>query len=519
MAREGILVHAPYERMTGEQIKQIHHASMQILNDSGITSFNREAAEIFRVNGADVIVVTSAEHPCWLIRIPEKLVLQAIDNAPKIVKLGARNADNSLILNGEEPRVFFVSGSETNIWLDVDFQTYVKKSNHSTEILVPEFHPRRGTVLDLCQAAHLCEHLESLDAFIRPVNIQDKDITEDNKDVNKFFASLNNTTKHVMAGLTSLKQLDNVINMAELIVGGKEELKENPIASFITCLVKSPLQFIDDMTQTLIEISRRGLPVAIAVSPQSGTTAPIKEDGIVAQINAEILAGITLSQLVNEGTPVLYGSVPVRARLDDLSDSYGAPESSQYNIACVQMARFYKLPCYSTAGVCDAKTPGIQSSIERLFSDIVVTLSGPQYLHCAYGLLAGNATFCPLQAVLDDAHFQMLKFFLRPPRINQPELEASLKQLKDVMGTSQKLYIRYIRHMLRSGQLSLPYPFESEGDTDKVLLLAHEKMKQFISQPVEHIEPSITSRIFLEIPGILPRLNHPHLASPLEGEK
>jgi trimethylamine--corrinoid protein Co-methyltransferase len=167
------------------------------------------------------------------------------------------------------------------------------------------------------------------------------------------------------------------------------------------------------------------------------------------------------------------------------------------------MARFYKLPCYSTAGVCDAKTPGIQSSIERLFSDIVVTLSGPQYLHCAYGLLAGNATFCPLQAVLDDVHFQMLKFFLKPPRISQAEVDVSLKQMKEVMGTSQKLYIRYIRHMLRSGQLSLPYPFEGEGETDNVLALAHERMKQLLSQPVEHIDPSTTSKIFREIPGIL----------------
>jgi len=463
--------------------------------------------EIFHANGADVTPMSSGDHPCWLTKIPEKLILEALDSAPKIVRLGARNRDNMLVMDGEEARVFFVSGSETNIWLDVDFQTYVKKANPSTEILMPEFHPRRGTVLDLCQAAHLCEHLESLDAFIRPVNIQDRDITEDNKDVNKFFASLNNTTKHVMAGLTSLKQLDNVVNMARLIVGGAEELKENPIISFITCLVKSPLQFVNDTSQTLIEISRRGLPVVISTSPQGGTTAPIKEDGIVVQTNAEILAGVTLSQLVNKGTPVLYGSVPVRARLDNLNDSYGAPESSQYNIDCVQMARFYRLPCYSTAGVCDARIPGMQSSIERLFSDIAVTMSGPQYLHCAYGLLEGNATFCPLQAVLDDAHFQMLKFFLRPPRFSQVEIDISLKQMKEVMRTSQKLYIHYIRHMLRSGQVSLPYPFETEGYTDNVLLLAHERMKQLISMPVEHIDPATTNRIFQEVPGILPRLN------------
>jgi len=505
--REGILVHKPYERITGEQVLQIHQASLEMLRDPGLISFNKEAAEIFDGSGAEVTTISSGDHPCWLVKIPEQLVLQALDCAPKTVKLGARNPDNALIMNGEESRVYFISGSETNIWLDVDFPTYVKKSDPGVEIQVPEFHPRRGTVADLCKSAHVCEHLETLDGYIRTVNIQDADITEDNKDVNKYFASLNNTTKHVMSGLTSLKQLDNVVNMAKLIAGGEEQLKDNPIISFITCLVKSPLQFVEDTTDTFIEICRRGLPVVVSSSPQAGSTAPIREAGIMAQINAEVLAGIVLSQLVNKGTPVIYGSVPVRARMDTLGDSYGAVETSQYNVDCVQMARFYKIPNYSTSGVCDTKTPGQQASIERLFSDILVTLSGPQYLHCAYGLLECNSVFCLLQAVLDDAHFQMIKFFLRPPRIGDQEIAETLKQVREVVQTPQKLYIKYIRPVMRSGELSSPYPFEGDGEGDNVFALAYERMNELLAKPVEHIDQATTAKIFQEIPGLLPRLN------------
>ena len=293
MPREGILVEKPLERLNKDQIQQIHDASMQILKDPGLISFNKEASEIFHSNGAEVTSLTSGDNPSWLVKIPEKLVVSALESTPKTVKLGARKEENSLIMKGDEPRVCFVSGSETNIWLDVDFQPYVKKADSNIEIKVPEFQRRRGTVADLCQAAHLCEHLDTLDAFIRPVNIQDKDITEDNKDVNKYFASLNNTTKHVMAGLTNLKQLDNLVHMAELITGGKKELEENPIISFITCLVKSPLQFVEDTTQTFIELCKKRLPTVVSSAPQAGSTAPIKEDGIIAQINAEVLAGLT----------------------------------------------------------------------------------------------------------------------------------------------------------------------------------------------------------------------------------
>ncbi|MFC1860925.1 trimethylamine methyltransferase family protein [Chloroflexota bacterium] len=507
MPREGLLIHNPYKRITQEQVQQIHQASMQILNDPGLLCYNKDAADIFHGNGAEVTKVTPSDHPCWLIKIPEKLVQHALDSSPKTIKLGARNPDNTLIMNGEEPRVYFITGSETNIWLDVDFPTYVKKSDPGTEIQVAEFHPRRGTVMDLCKSAHVCEHLETVDGYIRTVNIQDKDITEDNKDVNKFFASLNNTSKHFMSGLTSLKQLDNVVHMAELIAGGKDKLKENPIISFITCLVKSPLQFVEDTTDTFIEICRRGLPIVVSSSPQAGSSAPIKEAGIMAQINAEVLAGITLGQLVNKGTSVIYGSVPVRARMDTLGDSYGAVETSQYNIDCAQLARFYKIPNYSTAGVCDTKTPGQQASIERLFSDIVVTLSGPQYLHCAFGLLDCNSVFCLLQAVIDDAHFKMIKSFLAPPRIGEKEISEILKQVREVVATSQKLYIRYIRSVMRSGEISAPYHFEGDGERDNVFALAYERMNELLAKPVEHIDQATATRIFQEIPGLLHRLN------------
>jgi trimethylamine--corrinoid protein Co-methyltransferase len=410
-------------------------------------------------------------------------------------------------MHGDEPRVRFISGSETNIWLDVEFPTYVRKDDPSKEARVPEFKPRRGMLADLCNSAHVCEHLDTLDGYIRTVNIQDKDITIDNKDVNKAFASLNNTTKHVMTGLTSLDQLDNVVRMAEIITGGEKELKENPIISFITCLVKSPLQFVEDTTDTFIEICKRGLPVVVSSSPQAGTTAPIKEAGIMVQINAEVLAGITLGQLVNKGTPVIYGTVPVRARMDTLGDSYGAIETSQYNIDCAQMARYYNLPNYSTSGVCDPKIPGQQSAVERLFSNILVTLSGPQYLHCAFGLLDCNSVFCLLQAVLDDAHFHMLKFFLNQPKVNEKEIEIIQKQIRDTVVTPQKLYINYIRQVMRSGEISAPYAFEGEGEGDNVFYLAYERMNELLAKPVEHIDEATTATIFKEVPGLLPRLN------------
>ncbi|HEY96537.1 MAG TPA: hypothetical protein G4O15_16545 [Dehalococcoidia bacterium] len=507
MARKGVLV-VPYKRLNEEQVERVHRASMDILKAPGISCFNKDAAVIFAVSGAEVTEVKTESSPRWTLNIPEKMVMDAVESAPSKVKLGARNEDNGLLLDAGQPVVHFASGSETNNWLEADIESFVSKKNTSKEINMPVFRSEKGNTERLAKAAHLCENLDSWDGFLRCVNIQDDDINDSNKDVNKFFISLNNTSKHVMAGLTDLNELDNLMNMVHIIAGGEEKFKENPIISIITSLIKSPLQFVDDTTEKTIEIAKRGIPLVISSAPQGGSTAPILETGIVAQINAEILAGIALTQLVNKGTPVLYGSVPGRANMTDLHDSYGVPEFSQFNIDCVQMARYYGVPCYSSGGVSDVKVPGIQSSVERLFSQIMITLAGPQYLHYAFGLLERTSTFCPVQAVLDDAHISIIRRLASQPRITEESVGDVLSQMGKVMTSSTKLFTRFARTALRTGEISPQYPFESKEMADDTLLRAIEKTDEIMQRPRNHIDNDLIDRIYNTTPGLLTRLKN-----------
>jgi trimethylamine--corrinoid protein Co-methyltransferase len=371
---------------------------------------------------------------------------------------------------------------------------------------VPTYTERRGSAELLCRAANLCEHLDNLDFFIRPVNIQDPEVDETNHDVNKFFASLNNITKHVQAGLTRLGSLDDVIRMAQIIAGGKEALLENPILSFITCVFKSPLQLVSDTADKVFAIVEAGLPLVISSSPQGGSSAPIQEAGMVAQINAEILAGITMVQLIREGAPVLYGSVPVRARMDDLHDLYGCPEFNQYNIDCAQLARHYEVPAYSTAGVGDAKVPGAQAMFEKLFTHLYMAMSGAQYIHYAFGLLDRTNTFCPVQAVIDNELIGKVKHCLREPKVNQDETKAAVAMVNKVMGTSHRLYARHARKAIHAGDVSDPFAFGAKDPQDRVVALALKELQRIDSQPHRHLPKSTVEEIFENVPGILPKL-------------
>ncbi len=503
--RQGNIVR-PYERLDREQIDHLHRASMEILADPGIWCYNAKAAELFGAHGATVDKEESGSSPCWRVRIPEKLIMEALSRAPSHIVLGARERSNRLDINAAVPRVYFGTGSETNVWLETEMEKYVAAAGDGEPRLLPRFIEKRGSTELLARAARLAEQLEHLDFFIRPVNIQDEDITEANHDVNKFFASLNNITKHVQAGLTSLEALDDVVKMAEIIAGGSEALRENPIISFIACVFKSPLQLVDDTADKVFAVVDKGLPLVISSSPQGGSSAPIQESGMVAQINAEILTGIALTQLIEPETPVMYGSVPVRARLDDLNDLYGCPEFNQYNVDCTQMARFYGLPCYSSTGVANAKVPGMQAAIEKLFSHLYMAASGAQYIHYAFGLLDRTNTFSPLQAVLDNEQIGMAKHCMRPAVINGETTEEAVAMERKVMQTTHRLFTRHTRKPMRAGLVSEPYRFESKDMQDRVLEKAHARLQELEARPAKHLEDDIVDEIYDSVPGLLPRL-------------
>lgn len=503
--REGVIV-KPYERLSREQVKWLDQASLSILADPGIWCYNERAAKLFQAHGAKVWEDEKSISPCWRVTFPAGLIKEVMAQAPSRIVLGARKPENRLFLDAEVPRVYFGSGSEANIWIETEMEEFVSVNDGDVKVKVPRYKEIRGNTALLSRAAKLCDKLEHLDFFIRPLNIQDPEITNENHDVNKFFASLNNITKHVQAGLTTVESLDDVVRMGEIIAGGAESLRQNPVVSFITCVFKSPLQIVDDTAEKVFAIVERGLPLVMSSSPQGGSSAPIQEAGMVAQINAELLVSITLVQLIKEGAPVLYGSVPVRARLDDLHDLYGCPEFNQYNIDCAQLARHYRVPCYSTAGVGDAKVPGMQALYEKLLTHLYMAMSGAQYIHYAFGLLDRTNTFCPIQAVLDNEQIGKVKHCLREPKVDQAEIDDMLRIVKKVMASSHRLYARFARKAMHRGDISNPYRFEAKGLEDKVIENALDYMAELEAEPTEHLDREIQERIFKEVPGILPSL-------------
>ena len=114
----------------------------------------------------------------------------------------------------------------------------------------------------------------------------------------------------------------------------------------------------------LFETARLSLPVSIGPMAQVGATAPGTLAGTLAQENAEILAGICITQLINAGTPVCYGGIPHAFDMRTTQMIFAGPEQVLMSIAMTQMGKHYQLPVYINVGLTDSKVPDAQAGME-----------------------------------------------------------------------------------------------------------------------------------------------------------
>jgi len=348
-----------YQPLSQADIKKMHNIALDLLAEVGVEVHSPQARGIFAAKGAWV------NHHSRIVKFPRSLVEDAIASAPSRVLLAGRDPKHDLILEGT--RTYLGTGGTTIYVLDLDGQK------------------RLSTLQDNRDIARLVDALDDIHFIVIPTypnDIADKAQV----DVNRYYATMSNTTKHVQSGPHTMKGLRNIIKMAEIISGGPEAYRERPICSFIVCLI-SPFVMDVEFTDLIIEIARQGLPVSLSVEPLSGATAPVTLAGHLTQWAAEVLAGVTLVQCVNPGSPCLVGYVGTITDLRTMNYLCGAVEQGLLNAAVAQFSNFWHIPCYATSGMSDSKCNDAQTGYEGAMTSLMAALAGANFIHDAAGLM------------------------------------------------------------------------------------------------------------------------------------
>jgi trimethylamine--corrinoid protein Co-methyltransferase len=136
--------------------------------------------------------------------------------------------------------------------------------------------------------------------------------------------------------------------------------------------------------------------------------------------------GVMLAQIVNPGTPVIFGSVASNTDLRDLKYLGGSVEMGLLNAAGAQMAQFYKLPFYATGGMTDSKTLDSQSGYESAISGLLCALAGANFIHDAAGLMEFALTVCYEKLVIDNEILGMVMRAVEGITVNDDTLAFDL---------------------------------------------------------------------------------------------
>jgi len=408
-----------YKPLSERDVGRIIEEALRVLEKSGMLVYSDTARSAFEKAGA----VVDAEQP--LVRLPRSLVEDAIASNPSSITLYSRDGSCNAVL--ENSRVHFGTGGTAIYVLDPD-----------------SGQRRPSTAQDVALCARLTQDLEHVHVFT--INVFPNEIKAvDDIDINRFFHAFDNTTKHVMGGLYSLKGCRQVVEMAETIAGSKTELQQKPFVSFITLII-SPFKIDDLYGEMTCYLAENKLPVVVPTEPICGTTSPVTLAGNLLTHVAETLGGVCLVQCVQKGAPAICGSVGSITNLRTMDHVGGAIERAMINAGVSQVAQALQLPLYSTGGTTDSKSVDIQGAYESGMSSLLVAMSGANYIHDIAGLMEADLTVSYEKMVMDNEILGMCRRVLRGIEVNDETLAADLI-IEKGPGTDYLDSEHTVRHM------------------------------------------------------------------------
>lgn len=364
-----------YRPFSDADVRKVNQAVMTLLEKGGVKVFTRTGRECLRRGGAIV-----DESSC-IVRIPQGMLEDAVASAPHSIRLCGRDPRHDIVLEGANVYLG-TGGTAINV---LDLETGAR---------------RPSTLADVRDMARLVDACDWIHFFL--INVYPNDIHEPEQvDLNRFYAAISNTSKHVQGGMYGSQGLREVVEMAETLAGGAEKLRARPFVSFITLMI-SPFKIDARYGDYTCYLAEKGLPVVVPTEPLAGLTSPVTLAANVVMHVAETLAGVVLTQAVKKGAPVICGSVGSVADMRTLAHLSGAIERAMIHAGCSQMAQFYRVPYYSTAGMSDAKLVDCQAGYESGMGSLLVALSGANFIHDAAGLMEFDLTASYEKVVIDN---------------------------------------------------------------------------------------------------------------------
>jgi trimethylamine--corrinoid protein Co-methyltransferase len=467
--------------LTQQQVERTHAASLEILENVGLLVRNEKARTIFKQHGCIVDSETQ------IVRFPPGVVEEFRAMLPATFTFYGRVPEYDRTLPQDGP-VLVTGSSAPNIIDPVSGRE------------------RRARSDDIARIAHLIQELPAYDVF--SISTLAEDAPPGQFTLARLYPTLKQCLKPIRSTTKDMDDAESVLRLLHELAGSKEAFRERPFVTFHYCPVVSPLTMDQLSTEAVIYFCEAGLPVYPSIVPNAGLTSPMSMAGTLVQGNSEFLAISILMQMVREGTPTIYATLPTVADMRTGAYASGGIECGMLHMAFAQMARFYNVPCGGYIGLSNSKLNDAQSGYETGMSSAAGVLAGADMLNMG-GLLDALKVFDFAKAVIDDEIAQILKRLKRGINFNEEEL--GLRVIAQIKPGGSFMMSPHTAKRMKSEAL-LPRLADREGreiwekrgslDTQA---RAMQRVKEILTHPSADLIPvEVDERLHAQFIGLVP---------------
>ncbi len=348
------------------------------------------------------------------VLFPREVVERAIADAPKAFTLYDRDGNPHADLGGD--RVHFVPGSSGLKVLD--YRTGETRLANST---------------DFVEYVRVADGLHNI-AYLATAFSTNDDIEAQVSDAWRLYMVLTNSKKPVVSGAFTEHGVPRMVEMMQLFRADRADLIARPMSIF-TITATGNFRYSEDSCQNMIDCVEAGVPVEIVPVTLMGLIAPVTTVGATVFHTVDVLAGITMAQIVRPGAPVLFGGAPATFHMKIASSPMSAIEALQLDAAYIAVAKALELPCQSYMALSDGPILDAQAGAETFGSALIAALAGVNSVS-GPGMLDFLLVFNLPKLVFDD---EMCGQALRFVREIEPKDDLPVGPLIDHLMADQHL--------------------------------------------------------------------------------
>jgi trimethylamine--corrinoid protein Co-methyltransferase len=458
------------EVLTTEEVKKIHEATLWIIEHVGVRFPSQRALEIWEANGAQV------DREKKIVRVKGDVIEEALKKCPPAYPLAARDSQQDLPLDGNH--------------------VYLGTDGCGVEVIDLQSGQKRTSCLrDVQEIARIADATEEVAFHWVPVSAQDT--PPESRGLHEIKAIWESSTKHVQTeSIYTLHEAKAAIEMAALIAGGKDKLRQRPVLSLMECTAP-PLGHDGGSLEAALIAAEHGIPTGFMTMASCLTTGPVTLAGNLAVGNAEVIAATALLQLAYPGAPVFYAAAQTASDLRLGSYTGGGPEDYLFGAATNVLSDFYNIPLSMGAFATGAKEPNWQAGIDGSLSTFMASIvMSDMLLGC--GFLHGSRIWSYAEMMMDCEIFAIIHKMMQGIEVNEETL--ALDTIANVGPGGHFLAQKHTRKHMR--ELFMPQfmdrrPYsEWETKKDDACDWATAKARKILSEHCpEPLDPQISAEM------------------------